>query len=128
MEQITIPDLTYKSVVLSHIVYEALYAKIVEQLKKIPNITGFKLSNEFTSLVCLTVESSVYDNKIKEKIDKKKLVVSILTALFSLTVPEQVLIGSQIEFILENKLIKRVKKALYTKVYRKMLKHTVGKK
>lgn len=128
MEQITIPDLTYKSVVLSHIVYEALYAKIVEQLKKIPNITGFKLSNEFTSLVCLTVESSVYDNKIKEKIDKKKLVVSILTALFSLTVPEQVLIGSQIEFILENKLIKRVKKALYTKVYRKVLKHTVGKK
>lgn len=128
MESIVIPELTLKSTLLSHIVYETLLQKIVEQIKKIPNLTGFRLSNELTALICNIVEQSVKDNAKKEKVDKKKLVIAILSSVFGLNPQEQITVGTQIEYLLENKLIKRVVKAVSTKVYRKFLKHTVGKK
>ena len=38
MESIVIPELKLKSVLLSHVVYETLLAKIIAEVKKIPNI------------------------------------------------------------------------------------------
>jgi hypothetical protein len=121
---VTIPEIIFKSTLLSHVLYEATYTLVLEQLKKIPNIAGFKFSTEFTALVCSTIENTIKNNKVKdtEKVDKKKLVISLLTVLFNLTVPEQSVISNQIEYILENKLVKKVKKAVSKKIYKSVSK------
>jgi hypothetical protein len=117
---VKIPDLVLSKSLKSHLLYEVLYSKVLEELKKLPNISNFKLSNEITVLVCTLIEHAV---KKKNKIDKKKLVLSLLTALFSLSVAEQNIISNQIEYILTNtNLVKRIVKPIYTRVIRKVRK------
>jgi hypothetical protein len=121
---VTIPEIIFKSTLLSHVLYEATYTLVLGQLIKIPNIAGFKFSPEFTALVCNTIENTIKNNKVKdtEKVDKKKLVIALLTVLFNLSVAEQLVISNQIEYILENKLVKRVKKTVSKKIYKSVSK------
>jgi hypothetical protein len=61
-------------------------------------------------------------------VDKKKLAVQVLTLVFTLNPAEQIVISNQIEYLLENKLIKKIKKAITTRIYRKGKKLLFKKK
>ena len=63
-------------------------------------------NNEFLLLICNLVEHLV--NKKKYKIDKKVLVVEILNQLFTLNAVEKANVESNIEFLWNNKNIKKV--------------------
>jgi hypothetical protein len=102
---VTIPELVLKNSLQSHSIYELLSQKIVDEIKKIPNVLGLKMNSEMTALVCTLVENCVQKD---HKIDKKKLVTQVLSLVFTLTQPEVLQIRSQIEFLLDNKLIKKL--------------------
>jgi len=122
---VKIPELTLKSTLKSHVLFELVLDKIVQELKKLPNLQSFKLNNEMASLVCTLIENTV---KKKDKVDKKKLAVQVLTLVFTLNPAEQIVISNQIEYLLENKLIKKIKKAITTRIFRKGKKLLFKKK
>ena len=111
---VEIPPIVLKNSLQSHSIYELLSQKIIEEIKKIPNVLGLKMNSEMTALVCTLVENTV--EKI-HKVDKKKLVCQVLSIVFTLTAPELLQIGQQIEFLLDNKLIKKATRKLSNKVY-----------
>ena len=61
---------------------------------------------ELTSLVCNIVENSIKNNGKNHKIDKKQLVIEILSAPFSLNVNEIQYIKDQIDYLFSNGKIK----------------------
>ena len=83
-------------------VYNIIKAKLQEL-----DLTNLKLDVELTLLCCNLIENYCADKKLK--IDKKALVIKILTELFSLTTDEQSIIGSSIEFLYSNNQITRIK-------------------
>ena len=111
---VTIPPLVLKNSLQAHSIYELLSQKIIEEIKKIPNVSQLKLNTELTALVSSLVENTTEKD---QKIDKKKLVIQILQTVFNLLPPEIVIIGQQIEFLLDNKLVKKVTRKLSNKVY-----------
>ena len=83
-------------------------SSIINRLRELnldPN--KYKLDVEYLTLVCNLIEHLVHK---KDKIDKKKLVIDIFTELFgeSLTQEEINAIENNIEFIHQNKNIKKV--------------------
>ncbi len=126
-ELVKIPVIPLKTSLRTHVLYEQILIKLLEEFRKIPNITALRFQNSFTEMVCTAVEHCIKSNK-KDKVDKKKLVISILTGLYNLTPAEQLLVGSQIEYMVEKDLILKIVKPIATKVYHKLLKYTVGKK
>ena len=122
---VKVPSLSISGKLKSHIIYEVLYNKALEELKKLTNIASFRMSNEFTVLVCNLIEHAV---KKKDKVDKKKLVVALLKALFTLSPAEEITLGNDIDHMVANtKLIQRVLKPIYTRVYRKVTKRIFKK-
>ena len=120
MDQLVeLPKIYLENSLKLHSVYEMLVQKILEEIKKIPNLQIQKLNPELTKLICTLVESCVEKGG---KIDKKKLVIEILAKLFTLTEVEKIFIASQIEFILDNKLVKKLKRKLTSKIYDKFNK------
>jgi len=105
---VTIPPIVLKNSLQTHGIFEILHQKIVDELKKIPNVLSLKLNSEITALVSTLVENTVSKH---HKIDKKKLVLQI---------------GHQIEFLLDNKLIKKMKKSLCSKVYNSVVNLAAG--
>ena len=83
-----------------------LYNIIKEKIEELPDIQSLKHDVELTLLCCDLVENYTADKKID--IDKKALVVKVLTEVFSLTEDEQTLIGNTIEFLFANKKISRI--------------------
>ena len=120
---VTIPPIVLKNSLQTHGIFEILHQKIVDELKKIPNVLSLKLNSEITALVSTLVENTVSKHY---KIDKKKLVLQILTTVFTLSAPEVLQIGHQIEFLLDNKLIKKLKKSLCSKVYNSVVNLAAG--
>lgn len=85
----------------------AIKAQILARINELGISTAsYRMNNEFLLLVCNLVEHLV--NKKKYKIDKKALVVDVLNSIFNLTAPEKVTIENNIEFLWNNKNIKRV--------------------
>jgi len=82
-------------------------SKIIARINELGiTITTYRLNNEFLLLICNLVEHLV--NKKKYKIDKKILVVEILNQLFTLNAVEKANVESNIEFLWNNKNIKKV--------------------
>lgn len=87
----------------------AIKAKILERINELGISTAsYRMNNEFLLLVCNLVEHLV--NKKKYKIDKKALVIDVLNAIFSLNPAEKVTTENNIEFLWNNKNIKKVSK------------------
>lgn len=85
----------------------AIKAKIVERIGELKiNVESYKGNSEFLLLVCNLTEHLV--NKKKYRIDKKELVIDILTSFFPLNSAERVTVGNNIEFLWNNKNIKKV--------------------
>jgi len=81
--------------------------KIIARINELGiTVATYRLNNEFLLLICNLVEHLV--NKKKYKIDKKVLVVEILNQLFTLNAVEKANVESNIEFLWNNKNIKKV--------------------
>jgi len=123
MESLVLPEIKLKTKMLSSVTYDTILAKVVEKLKQLPNISQYKGSLDFLRLACSMIEQLV---KKKHKIDKKKLVLDIMHQVFGLLNIELLTIGEQIEFLLQNKMIKS--KSLVKKVAQTVAKHVFQKK
>jgi hypothetical protein len=123
MESLVLPEIKLKTKMLSSVTYDTILAKVVEKLKQLPNISQYKGSLDFLRLACSMIEQLV---KKKHKIDKKKLVLDIMHQVFGLLNTELLTIGEQIEFLLQNKMIKS--KSLVKKVVQTVTKHVFQKK
>lgn len=103
-----IPTVYLKNSLLNHSVFTNLKSKILETIKgKIPELDKLKLNHELTAIVCNLVEN-LYLEKNDKKVDKKMLVLDILSTIFNLSTAEQDIIKSQIQYIHDNNLIVRV--------------------
>lgn len=112
---VKIPELILKSSLKSHAISEVVKTKVLEELKKIPNIGAFKSHVELTELICTIIENTI---KKKHKVDKKKLAIDIFVDLFGgLSEEEKTAIEHQIEYILENGLVKKARKKITSKIY-----------
>ena len=82
-------------------------SKIIARINELGiNTATYRLNNEFLLLICNLVEHLV--NKKKYKIDKKVLVIEILNQLFTLNVIGKTNVESNIEFLWNNKNIKKL--------------------
>ena len=87
---------------------------ILKRLHEFPNVDKYKFNNEFLSLACSLIEHLV---KKDDKISKKELLLSIYDILFpGISLEEKQQISSNVEFLLDNKQIKKVGKYKLFKV------------
>ena len=92
-----------------HTLFYNLLDEIVKKLTtEIKSIDKTKLDPELTLLVCNLLENS-FTSGNKYKIDKKQLVIQILTQIFNLQDGEKEIIGQQVDFLFLNKKIKKVR-------------------
>ena len=101
--------ITIKNSLQKHTLYYNLLDDIVKKLStEIKSIDKLRLDPELSLLICNLVENSIKTGN-KNKIDKKQLVIQILAQLFNLNDSEQVIISQQIDFLIANNKIKKVK-------------------
>ena len=101
--------ITIKNSLEKHTLYYNLLDDIVKKLStEIKSIDKLRLDPELTLLICNLIENSITTGN-KNKIDKKELVIKILTQLFNLNDTEQTIISQQIDFLIANYKIKKVK-------------------
>ena len=88
---------------------EVIKHKIIEHIRAIPSYEHLKYDPECVLYVCNLVEEA-YDKYIDgKKPDKKNLVVTIMTLIFCMRPEEQKNIEQTIDFLWNNKKIKKVK-------------------
>lgn len=87
-------------------VEKSLKQIIREKIVAIPNFQELKLDVELTTFICNLVENGIL--KKGAGVDKKTLVLELLTELFSLNVPEQQQVKNQIEYLFANKMIAKI--------------------
>jgi len=79
---------------------------ILKRLQEFPSVSNYKFNNEFLLFACTLLEHLVIKS---DKISKKELLLEIYDVLFpSLTIEEKQQISSNIEFLLDNKQVKKV--------------------
>lgn len=86
---------------------------ILSELKKIPNWEQYKTSLEFLRMACNFCENMLTKS---DGINKLDVIISVFQTLFSLTVKEIEVLKTSVEFLLNNKRIKKitfVKKAAF---------------
>ncbi len=101
-----IVDVPYDRSLEKHNIFNVLKSGIIEKINEIPDVQKLRMHPELTSLVCNIVENSIKNNGKNHKIDKKQLVVEILSAPFSLNVNEIQYIKDQIDYLYTNRKIK----------------------
>ena len=79
-----------------------------EKIKSLANHVELRLHPELILLCCQLVENSIAGNK-KLKLDKKQLVIDVLTKIFSYNVNDKKQADEVIEFLHSAKKIHRVK-------------------
>ena len=98
-----------KNSLQKHTLFFNLLDEIVTKLTtEIKSIDKTKLDPELTLLVCNLLENS-FTTGNKHKIDKKQLVIQILTQIFNLQDHEKEIVSQQIDFLFNNNKIKKVK-------------------
>jgi hypothetical protein len=101
-----IVDVPYDRSLEKHNIFNVLKSGIIDKINKIPDVQKLRMHPELTSLVCNIVENSIKNNSKNHKIDKKQLVLEILSAPFSLNINEMQYIKDQIDYLYTNKRIK----------------------
>ena len=89
-------------------IFNCIRDVIIQKLQKIPELQKLKLNPELTLLVCNIIENFISNNSKNHKIDKKQLAIEILTTTFGLTILEIQQLKDQIDFLYNNKKIKKV--------------------
>lgn len=125
-------DLTFQNVKMKHSLAihnkeENIKHEIVKHIRDIPNYQLLVDDPELLLWICNVVENAYTEYVDKVKPDKKELVITIMTLAFSLPKPEQERLDKAIQFLWNNKKIKRtalIKKAgrcLYSWLERRIL-------
>jgi len=110
-----IPDINLKNNLSSHFVKENIINEISNKVKEIPNYILLKHEIELLKFICCIIENMIlYNNK---KIDKKEIVTKIFVNLFSLSPIEVEQLHKFIDFLHNNKLIKRMSIKKQTKIF-----------
>jgi hypothetical protein len=112
----------FKHSIKNHLAEHDTFQKVVDIITKIPSVEKLKLDPELTLYVCKCLENVI--EKIN-KIDKKNLAVRVLTAIFSLSNDEQLVVGQQIEFLYNNG---KINKSSIVKVVKKTVGNWITKK
>ena len=84
--------------------FQTISDKIVENLKVIPELDSHKHSVELVQYVCNLIELYV---KGKYKINKENLLIFTLNRLISLNEEDTLFIKQTIQYLLDNKLVKK---------------------
>lgn len=94
---------------LKHLDLEKQIIEAIDQkIKRLPNYAELKHNPELVLLVCNLLENSIDNRKSKIKVDKKLLVLKVLTATFNYNEQDKKQIDQTIEFLHSNKRIKKV--------------------
>ena len=111
-----------KNHLLKNVKVDEVKREIIERIKKFPNYDVYKNDVEFLLLVCNMVEHLVIK---KDKIDKKQLLVEIYNNVFSLNSDEVNAISQNVEFLWNNK---KIKKVSYYKLFKTGLTEWIKKR
>jgi len=91
-----------------------IISKIVSRLQSMPNFTEYKNDLETLLFVCLLVEHMVKPSKKgKDKIDKKLVVIECFEKAFGITNINKDTLSKNIDFLHENKKIKKVSESTF---------------
>ena len=82
---------------------------IIAKITAMPDLPDLKLDLDIILYICTIIENEIKQNQVKS-IDKKSLVVSILSKIHPHTAIELSLLNKQIEFLHSNKLINKITK------------------
>lgn len=103
-----IPFVGLKNSLAQHSVFHTVVLQIVEKVKDLlPEIEKLRLDPELTKLICTAVKNLLSPKQEKE-FDERELVVAVINRLFVLTDTELEQVRTQIEFLYNNKQIKRI--------------------
>ena len=109
MENPPLPDIQFKNSAQSFALENTLIKTIVDKIKLIPLFDQLKHDIEITEHVCNLVENSITKNKNSKPIDKKQLVIKIMTQLFNLnTDADKKIVEQHIDYLINNNLIKKI--------------------
>ena len=110
MENPPLPNVQLKNSALSFVLENTLLKSIVDKIKLIPQFDQLKNDIEITEHVCNLVENAITNNsKSSNPIDKKQLVIKIMTSLFNLnTEAEKKIVNQQIDYLINNKMIQKI--------------------
>ena len=110
-----------------NLLQESLITKIKnivkEKLGEV-NLAKFRMDPQLTLLVCELIVNLGDELGLTKEVDKNSLSLEIVSSLYSLNAPEQAQIKQQIEFLSNNKHIKKVKlsKKVFANLYVWLLK------
>ena len=96
--------------VQSHFIHQSMVLKIINELQQIPSLINLKLDPEITLYCCNVLENLI---KKSDKVNKKNIVIDAFTKIFNLNPTEINTIGTQIDFLFNNKKIKKIKMRKY---------------
>ena len=105
-----------------NLLQESLITKIKnivkEKLGEV-NLAKFRMDPQLTLLVCELIINLGDELGLTKEVDKNALSLEIVSSLYSLNAPEQTQIKQQIEFLSNNKHIKKVKlsKKVFANLY-----------
>lgn len=103
---VTVPDTKLKNSAKSIALKSRIQKDIVDKWSSVPDLMNLKNNQEFTELICNLVENMINNNK-KKKINKKALVIDIITQLFKSNADERQVISGQIDYLFDNGMIKK---------------------
>lgn len=84
-----------------------LSKSIIDQIKsKNINLNDLRFDLELTTYICNVIENEIMSTEKDEKI---KIIVNIINQLYTLSDADKSIIESQIEYLLNNKKIKKIK-------------------
>lgn len=103
--------------------YNDIKVKVINRLIELHlNQSKYKNDTEFLNLVCNLIEHLV---KKSDKINKKQLVITIYCELFQTSEEEKEMISNNIEYLCNNKIIKKIS---YYKLFKTSFKEWFKKK
>ena len=115
-----IANVKLKNSLSKHTTYHNLITDLSSKiLISIPKLETLKMDPELTKLVYNSVHNSI-SNKDSDKFDEDEIVLQIVNKLFNLTPEESDQVRSQIEFLKNNKQIKK------TAISKQALKFAIG--
>ena len=118
MNELPNPDLVvFKNVLRKNKIESDIGDIIVKKICLLgQDLKKYKFDAEFLLYVCNLIEHLVGNNKI----DKKKLAISILNSIFTLNLNEIEVLSSLIEFLHSNQLIKKIEQKVETTLLTKL--------
>ena len=113
----TLPNVPLKNSAQSFVLENTLIQSIVAKIKLIPGYDQLKNDIEITEHICNLVENTILKNKGSKPVDKKQLVVKIVSVIFNLSSDsEKKVIEHQIDYLFNNNMIMKI--PIITKILR----------